>query len=67
MSLTDPTPDTVKEEIASLRLENALRGLAILVNCLAVTISWSLHKSVFWAFVHGFFGGFYIIYYLVTR
>lgn len=33
----------------------------------AVAISWSLHHSVLLAFVHGFFGLFYVIYYVVTR
>ena len=67
MSLLGHDHSTIKEEFAQVRLENTLRGLGILVNCIAVTISWSLHKSVLWAFIHGFLGGFYIIYYLVTR
>jgi hypothetical protein len=34
---------------------------------IAVAISWSLHKSIVWAAVHGFFGWFYVIYYALTR
>ncbi len=30
---------------------------------MAVAISWSLNKSVLWAFLHGMFSWFYIIYY----
>ena len=38
------------------------RGRAI-----AVAISWSLHQSILWAIVHGFFGWFYVIWHAVTR
>jgi hypothetical protein len=34
---------------------------------LAMTISWSLHKSILWAMLHGFFSWFYVIYYAATR
>lgn len=36
-------------------------------SALAITISWSLHKSVLWAIIQGFFSWFYVIYYLLTR
>lgn len=36
-------------------------------SAIAVAISWSLHKSILWAIVHGFFGWFYVIYYAFTR
>jgi hypothetical protein len=36
-------------------------------SALAITISWSLHKSLVWAIVHGFFGWFYVAYYALTR
>lgn len=34
---------------------------------LAIAISWSLHKSVLWACIHGCFSWFYVIYYILTR
>ena len=34
---------------------------------LAIVISWSLHKSVLWAILHGIFSWVYVIYYLLTR
>jgi hypothetical protein len=34
-------------------------------SVLAITISWSLNKSIFWAIFHGFCSWFYIIYYAV--
>ena len=36
-------------------------------TALAITISWSLHKSLFWAIVHGILSWFYVLYYAFTR
>lgn len=36
-------------------------------SALAITISWSINKSILWAILHGFFGWFYVIYYALTR
>jgi hypothetical protein len=36
-------------------------------SALAITISWSLNKSVLWAIIHGLFSWFYVIYYLIIR
>ena len=36
-------------------------------GALAIAISWSLHKSILWAMLHGFFSWFYVIYYAFTR
>lgn len=36
-------------------------------SAIAVAISWSLHKSVIWAAVHGFLSWLYVIYYVLTR
>lgn len=35
-------------------------------TALAITISWSLHKSILWAIVHGFLSWFYVIYYALS-
>ena len=34
---------------------------------IAVAVSWSLHKSILWAVIHGVLSWFYVIYYVVTR
>ena len=34
---------------------------------IAVAISWSIHKSVLWAIIHGIFGWLYVIYHVLTR
>ena len=36
-------------------------------SAIAVAISWSLHKSIVWAVIHGFFGWFYVAYFAFTR
>ena len=36
-------------------------------SAIAVAISWSLHKSIVWAAIHGIFSWFYVIYYALTR
>ncbi|MGH7974857.1 MAG: hypothetical protein ACREBR_04980 [bacterium] len=34
-------------------------------NIIAVVLSWSVNHSILWAFLHGIFGWFYIIYYVL--
>jgi len=36
-------------------------------STLAMCISWSIHKSILWAIVHGIFSWFYVIYYAIVR
>ncbi len=36
-------------------------------SALAITISWSVHHSILWAIVQGFFSWLYVIYYGLTR
>lgn len=36
-------------------------------SALAITISWSLHKSILWACLHGIFSWLYVIYYAMMR
>ena len=36
-------------------------------SALAVAISWSLHKSILWAIVHGVLSWLYVLYYAFTR
>ena len=49
-----------------VRSDAAKAGIG-LGSAIAVAISWSLHKSIVWAIVQGFFGWFYVIYYAFTR
>lgn len=36
-------------------------------SAIAVAISWSLHKSIVWAVIHGVLSWFYVIYFALTR
>lgn len=36
-------------------------------SALAMVISFTTHKSVLWAIIHGLFSWFYVVYYLFTR
>lgn len=36
-------------------------------SALAIAISWSLHKSVIWAIIHGVLSWIYVIYYVINR
>jgi len=52
-------------EMAS-KTEVAKAGISF-GTALAITISWSLHKSLLWAGIHGILGWFYVVYYALTR
>ncbi|MFN3517778.1 MAG: hypothetical protein ACK4YM_11565 [Novosphingobium sp.] len=51
----------------SQRRNDAAKAGIGLGTAIAVAISWSINKSIFWAIVHGIFSWFYVIYYAVTR
>jgi hypothetical protein len=36
-------------------------------TALAITISWSVNKSILWAIVHGFLSWIYVIYYALKH
>jgi ABC-type Fe3+-siderophore transport system permease subunit len=36
-------------------------------SALAIVISYTAHKSVLWAIIHGIFSWFYVVYFLITR
>ncbi len=36
-------------------------------SALAITISWSVNKSVLWAIIHGILSWVYVIYYVIVR
>jgi len=52
--------------VSNARGDAARAGIG-LGSAIAVAISWSLHKSIIWALIQGFFGWFYVIYYAFTR
>ncbi len=52
--------------MSEVRNQAARAGIG-LGSAIAVAVSWSLHKSLIWAIIHGFFGWFYVIYFALTR
>ena len=36
-------------------------------SALAITISWSVNKSILWAIIHGFLSWIYVIYYALKH
>lgn len=46
----------------STKTEVAKTGITF-GSALAITISWSLNKSILWAIIHGIFSWLYVIYY----
>jgi hypothetical protein len=59
---------STQERFASIRVHSGKLKGGIGFGCaLAIAISWSLHKSVLWAIIHGFFSWLYVLYYVITR
>ncbi len=52
--------------MSAVRNDAARVGIG-LGSAIAVAISWSLHQSIVWAAIQGFFGWFYVLYYALTR
>jgi|TARA_Y100000780_G_scaffold231537_1_gene257315 hypothetical protein len=52
--------------VTVVRTDAARAGIG-LGSAIAVAISWSLHGSIVWATIHGFFGWFYVLYHALTR
>jgi len=47
-------------------MNSASAGIG-LGSIMAITISWSVNKSILWCILHGIFSWFYVIYYAVNR
>jgi len=45
--------------------EKSISGGVVLGMAIAVTISWSLNHSIFWATVHGMCNWLYVLYYAI--
>lgn len=52
--------------VTVVRKEVIRNGLSF-GSALAIAISFTTHKSILWAIIHGFFSWFYVIYYALTR
>lgn len=51
----------------SRHAEGATKAGIGLGSAIAVAISWSLHKSIVWAAIHGVLSWLYVLYFALTR
>jgi hypothetical protein len=56
-----------QERIVVERTKQVVKTGASFGSALAIAISWSIHKSILWAILHGIFSWFYVIYFVFTR
>jgi hypothetical protein len=56
-----------RERIVVERTKQVVKTGASFGSALAIAISWSIHKSILWAIIHGIFSWFYVIYFVLTR
>lgn len=59
-------PTTQTERVIIKTREVVKQGVSF-GSALAIAISWSVNKSLFWAIVHGVLSWIYVVYYAVTR
>src|SRR5687767_5060549 len=66
MSHTGPIYEgepVVREQPFIVRTKQVVKTGASFGSALAIAISWSVHKSLLWAIIHGILSWFYVIYY----
>ncbi|WP_339823235.1 hypothetical protein [uncultured Parasphingorhabdus sp.] len=61
---TEESP--MRRRVTYVRKEIVSKGVGF-GSALAIAISFTAHKSIFWAIIHGFFSWAYVIYYALTR
>lgn len=49
------------------KTKEVVRSGITMGSALAITISWSVNKSILWAIIHGFFSWLYVIYYALVK
>ena len=59
--------EPVARERVVVKTREVVKSGVSLGSALAIAISWSIHKSILWAIIHGILSWLYVIYYAVTR
>lgn len=69
MSHTGPVyeGEPVARERVVVRTKEVVKTGVSFGSALAIAISWSVHKSILWAIIHGILSWLYVIYYGVIR
>ena len=65
--MTHSGPVYTQPETVVVKTREVVKHGVSFGSALAIAISWSINKSIFWAIVHGIFGWFYVVYYALTR
>jgi hypothetical protein len=60
----DGEPVVVRERVV---VKSVAKAGVSFGSALAIAISWSIHKSILWAIIHGIFSWLYVIYFALTR
>ena len=61
-----PGESPMRRRVTYVRKEIVSKGVGF-GSALAIAISFTTHKSIIWAIIHGFFSWLYVIYYALTR
>jgi hypothetical protein len=59
--------EPVSRERVIYRTKEVVKTGASFGSALAIAISWSVHKSLLWAIIHGILSWIYVVYYAITR
>lgn len=59
--------EPVRERVVVTKTKQVVKSGVSFGSALAIAISWSVHKSILWAIIHGIFSWLYVIYYALTR
>ncbi|MEO9599696.1 hypothetical protein [Parasphingorhabdus sp.] len=61
-----PGESPIRKGATYVRKEIVSKGVGF-GSALAIAISFTSHKSILWAIIHGFLSWFYVLYYALTR
>lgn len=61
-----PGESPMRRGVTYVRKEIVSKGVGF-GSALAIAISFTTHKSILWAIIHGFFSWAYVVYYALTR
>lgn len=65
--MTGPVYDAPQPTRERVIVKQVVKSGVGMGSALAIVISWSVHKSLLWAIVHGALSWLYVIYYALTR
>lgn len=67
LDFIEPNPYPPNKETGNKNAPGAVKAGLSFGSALAITISWSLNKSVLWAIIHGLCSWAYVVYYMLVK